>query len=104
MNTAFVLEFSCDGHYRLRRFFAGAIEVVVDWTPTDDILTGSNQTNRMGLYAQGTTLAIVANEELQEVVEYSGVYEGTFGIFPNAADTVDLTVYFDEFWLWYLDP
>lgn len=104
MNTAFVLEFSCDGHYRLRRFFAGAIEVVVDWTPTDDILMGSNQTNRMGLYAQGTTLAIVANEELQEVVEYSGVYEGNFGIFPNAAETVDLTVYFDEFWLWYIDP
>jgi hypothetical protein len=103
-NRAYALEFSCDGHYRIRRFMNGGVSDLLGWTFSSSILSGSNQINRMGIAAQGYDLIAVANGDLLESVEDSSVLDGIFGLYANAIETPGMKVIFDDFSLWYITP
>lgn len=101
-NSGYALEFSCDGAYRLRKFSEGAVQTLIGWTPSSSIQSGSNAKNEIGLLAKGTTLFVFANGEFLEDVSDDTYFLGNFGLYANAATTPGLTVYFDEFHLWFL--
>lgn len=101
-NSGYTLEFSCDGHYRMRKFVSGSVQVLNDWTHSDAIQTGPDSKNQMGILARGNVLYAVANGEVLEPVEDFDFFYGTFGLFASAIETPGLTVYFDDFHLWFL--
>ncbi|MDX1601145.1 MAG: hypothetical protein R3191_06495, partial [Anaerolineales bacterium] len=102
-DRGYTLEFSCDGHYRLRRFNSDSPpEVLLDWTQSDAIETGAGSENRIGLLAEGSVLIGFANGEvLQEVRDEFYVY-GNFGLFAESNQTETTTALFRDFSLWYL--
>jgi len=104
LNNGYTLEFSCDGAYRIRKFIEGSVQVLLNWTPSEAILAGPNMENRMGFLADGGVLYAIANGEVLGQVENVGFASGTFGLFASAVNTPGLTTYFDDFYLWYLQP
>jgi len=103
-NSGYTLEFSCDGSYRIRKLVAGTIQTLLEWTSSDSILSGSDTTNVLGFLARGTTLTVFANGEILSSIEANAFFKGNFGLFTDAASTPGLTVYFDDFKLWYINP
>jgi hypothetical protein len=104
-DRGYALEFSCDGSYRMRKFI-GNVEpaILVDWTSSPDIHSGSDATNRMGLLARGDMLYAVANGEIiQEVSDNEYTY-GFFGLYASADATPGVEVVFNDFALWNLQP
>ena len=103
-NSGYTLEFSCDGSYRIRKLVAGTIQTLLEWTSSDLILSGPDTTNVLGFLAQGTTLTVFANGEILNSVEANAFFKGNFGLFSDASSTPGLTIYFDDFKLWYINP
>ena len=103
-NSGYTLEFSCDGSYRIRKLVAGTIQTLLEWTSSDLILSGPDTTNVLGFLAQGTTLTVFANGEVLSSIEANAFFKGNFGLFSDASSTPGLTIYFDDFKLWYINP
>jgi hypothetical protein len=103
-NSGYTLEFSCDGSFRIRKLLAGTVQTLLDWTPNGSILSGSDTTNVLGFLARGSTLTVFANGEVLNSIEATAFFKGNFGLFSDAASTPGLTVYFDDFKLWYINP
>jgi hypothetical protein len=102
LNSGYTLEFSCDGAYRIRKLISGSVATITDWTAVEAIQTGSNTINRMGFFADGSTLWAFANGERLGTAEDASLFVGTYALFASAEDTPGLTITFDDFSLWYL--
>jgi hypothetical protein len=96
-----ILEISCDGHFRIRRFYLGTITILQDWSFSQAIHQGNNAENRIGFVARGSILSAFANGEVLGTSEDFLFSNGTFAIFANALNTPDFLVIFDDFWLWH---
>jgi len=103
-DSGYTLEFSCDGSYRIRKLVSGTIQTLSGWTPGDSILSGPDAVNVFGILASGTTLTVFANGEVLTSLDDNAFFKGNFGLFSDAASTPGLTVYFDDFKLWYVTP
>lgn len=103
-NSGYTLEFSCDGYYRMRKFLGGSVSVVSDWTSAPAIYAGPNSANRMGLLASGSTLYAVANSQVIGQAQDFDLATGNFGLFASAEATADVSVFFDDFALWTVQP
>jgi hypothetical protein len=103
-NSGYALEFSCDGAYRMRKFSAGSVVTLIDWTSSEMIEAGPNSVNRMGFLADGNQLYVIANGEVLDQIEDADLISGNFGLYASAENTPGLTVYYDDFYLWYLKP
>ncbi|MGD8554778.1 MAG: hypothetical protein PVJ32_05015 [Anaerolineales bacterium] len=105
-DRGYTVEFSCDGHFRMRKFIDVSTPPVtlVDWTHSAAIITGSDASNRLGFAAKGANLYALANGELIGQAQDTGYTYGTYGLFASAAETAGLTVTFDNFRLWQLTP
>jgi hypothetical protein len=103
-NSGYLLEFSCDGAFRMRKLIAGSLAVLQDWTPSGSIHSGSEASNVMGFLASGSELSAFANGDLLATVEDTSFFSGNYGLYANAAATPGLTVFFDDFKLWYVNP
>jgi hypothetical protein len=104
LNSGYTLEFSCDGAYRIRKLISGSVATITDWTTVEAIQTGSNTVNRMGFFADGSTLWAFANGERLGSAEDASLLVGTYALFASAENTPGLTVYFDDFSLWFIQP
>ena len=94
---------SCDGRYALW-IFDGAREVyLVEWTDSPHILEGADQTNRIGVKADGNRLSLYANGHFLTDVRDDSFAAGRFGLFVGAAATPGYTVKVDEVVYW-LNP
>lgn len=91
---------SCDGQYSLRRWNGEKYVILVDWTSSDHINAGSDQTNRIGFLADGTRLVMYANGELLQEVDDDTHLSGRFGVFVGSANTPDFTTQVDEIAQW----
>jgi hypothetical protein len=91
---------SCDGHYSLRRWNGQKYVQLVDWTPSEHINAGSNQTNRIGLMANGSLFSMYANNKLIGEFQDDTHGEGRFGVFIGSVNTPDLQVLVDEIAYW----
>ena len=67
------------------------------------ILTGPNQTNRLGFYAQGSSIKVYANGKLLAEFADSTYDEGRFGLFIGSANTENLEIFVDEISYWILN-
>lgn len=103
-NNGTALEFSCDGHYRARKFVAGRVSVLIEWTPSELIRAGPDVENQMGILAQNEMLYFVANGEILDSIQDYDYYIGTYGIFASSIETPGITIYFDDFKLWFVNP
>lgn len=106
-DQGYTLEVACDGTYRMRRFISEqAPALLVNWTASELINSGSNATNVIGLVASGSELYPVFNGEpaVSTPIQDSAYDSGFFSLFPSAGQTDGLTVYFDDFQLWNLPP
>jgi hypothetical protein len=102
LNSGYVLEVSCDGHYRIRKLLSGSIRTLFDWEQSEEINTGSNAVNVMGFQAQGNQLTVFANSTQLAQVEDTAFIRGNYGLYADAAQTAGFTVRYRDFKLWYL--
>ena len=99
-NSGYVLEFSCDGHYRLYKWDGKNYTALQEWRTTSNIHTGANQTNIMGIWMKGSTLRVYANGfKLAEFTD-STYSQGQFGLVIGSTDTNNLTIYVDQVAYW----
>jgi hypothetical protein len=99
-DKGYVLEFSCDGHYRLYKWDGTNYNALQEWRTTSTIHTGANQTNIMGIWMKGTTLRVYANGfKLAEFTD-STYNQGQFGLVIGSTDTNNLTIYVDQVAYW----
>ena len=107
-DQGYLCGYTCDGRYSLRRWNGeiqpkGEMKRLVDLTASSAIKTGSNRTNRLGIYAVGSRLILYVNGTLLTEVNKSTYPSGYFGVFVGADVTTNLTVHVDEMSYW-LNP
>jgi hypothetical protein len=102
--SGYTLEFSCDGHYRMRKFRKGVVEILQDWIPSSSINIGGGSRNRLGIAALNNQLHIIANGQRIDKLEDKSYLTGNFALFANAVETPGLVAYFDDFQIWYIQP
>jgi hypothetical protein len=96
---------TCDGRFNLRarNFEDGRDQAIIEMTSNSAILAGSGVTNRLGVMANGSSLALYANGVLlKEVNNASFENHGFFGAFVAAQQTAGFTVRMEEVSLWNL--
>lgn len=105
LDSGYLLEVSCDGQYRLRKFIEGSVEVLRNWTASDAIRKGPNALNRIGILARGPALTPFANgQALGTAVQDASFSYGTFALYAMARQTPGVVVYFDNLAVWRLPP
>lgn len=98
---AYYLGISCDGHYRLTKWTDGGTATVKDWTFSDFIAEGSNQSNRIGVYARGRNITVYANDQkVGEIDDSSLTSEGYIGFFVAGEEVYGFTVEVDSLSYW----
>jgi hypothetical protein len=103
-DRGYLFGFTCDGLYSLRIWDSTNKKYidVISWKHSDEINAGSNQTNRMGLMADGDKFTLYANGHLLSSATNSRFDEGYFGPFIGHTETDDFTVYIKEIAAWEL--
>lgn len=96
----YLFGFTCDGKYSLRIFNGVDFTAVVQWTQSELINAGSNQTNRLGLSAVGSQLKLYANGKPLLELEDEHFSSGYFGLFISAYVTPGFTTSFSDFAYW----
>ena len=100
--VGYLFGITCDGRYSLRRWNGEKFVPITEWTADDHVRSGANQTNRIGVYAQGDRISLYANSGLLEEVRDNTHEEGKFGVFIGSVNTTDFTVRVDEIDYWEL--
>lgn len=95
--------FTCDGRYTLGKWVEAGISDMIAYAQNAAILTGSNQTNRIGIHIEGRKLSLYANGKLlQEIEDTSFEEAGYYGVFIAPNDTAGFTVDYDQIAYWTL--
>lgn len=101
-NNGYVYAFSCNGRYRIYRW-DGEFTALRNWTVSSVIRSGPDQTNRLGIWAEGDALRLYANGELIDTVSDDQFDEGRFGLFVGSAETANFSVSVGRVSYWLLD-
>lgn len=104
-DRGYLYGFTCDGRYSFRFWDPDAKRYVqvVNWTSSDKINAGPNQTNRLGLWLEGNTFRLYANGSLLATVQDDTRNdEGRFGPFVGHDQTEDFTIKITEISYWEL--
>jgi len=96
---------TCDGRYSLRRWNGlvgekGEMKWLVNWTASSAIAKGSNQTNRLGMFAVGSRLILYVNGLLLTEVKDTQYPSGYFGVFIGQDQTSQMTLRVEEMSYW----
>jgi hypothetical protein len=99
----YYLGFSCDGRYGISRWDANGVTSVISLARSDAINADANQTNRIGVVANGDTFRVYANGKFIQEIKDSGINsEGHVGVYLAAQDTAGFTVELLEIAYWNL--
>jgi hypothetical protein len=90
-NQGYLVGISCDGYYRIRKWDGQDFTELLGWQQSEHIKTGSNQTNRLGLMADGTNLSVYINGNLLVNLSDPTYANGAFGTYIGAANTPGFT-------------
>jgi hypothetical protein len=93
---------TCNGQFA---FFSmnGASDrnYLVNWTSDPSILSGANQTNRLGVMVNGDKFSLYINGKfIQDVTDSKYTQNGHFGVFISAVETSNFTVFVNEINEW----
>lgn len=99
----YYLELTCSGKYALSVWDSSSSRKLVDFTDTSFINSGSSQTNRIGIWMQGSTLKLFANGSLlTELTDNSITGSGHLGFFIAAYQTPGFSYSVSDLSLWNL--
>jgi hypothetical protein len=91
---------TCSGSYFLD-YLDGKYKPIVGDTASQFINTGSGQTNRIGVHANGDHLTLYINDhKVQEINDSTYTGKGVFGVFIAAYQTPNFTIQLDEIAYW----
>jgi len=93
---------SCDGRYSLRQWDGENLTKIVDWTPTDEIQPGGDETYRIGIMADGGQFTMYINGVMVHEISHGAYDEGMFGVFVSSAQTPNFSVTVEEMDYWLL--
>ncbi len=95
---------TCDGQYAFRMWDPKAkkYNYLIDWTKSDAINQGSNQTNRVGVMADGSKFSLYVNGVFLKDISNSTYSEGRFGPWIGHDKTNDFTIKISEIDYWEL--
>ena len=99
-SEGYLLGFSCDGRYSMRKWDGEKYTKYVNWTDSPYINAGSDQSNRLGVWADGDKFKLYANGNLLTEVKDDSYDSGSFGVYIGSAETKDFTVYVEEVAYW----
>ena len=104
-NQGYLYEVTCDGYLRLWEWDGkakpnGKAEILINWKASEDINTGANQVNRLGVMTVGNTLKLYINGVPQGEVSDSTFTAGFFGTFVRSVTSSRYVVKFDEMKYW----
>lgn len=102
-NAGYVYGFSCEGRYRIYKWDGTNYAPLQEWTASAAILSGANQTNRLGVWANGSTLKLYANNILLTEIYDNTYLKGRFGLFIAAAESNPFKVFVEEIAYWLLE-
>ncbi len=96
---------SCEGTYALWKWDGkvepkGKATMLIQWTGSDKINTGSGAFNRVGAMAYGDRLLLYINGAKVGEVKDTSYVGGNFGIFVNPSDETPFTIWVDEMSYW----
>ncbi len=99
----YYLGFSCDGQFIIQKWDNNGVATLVNWTSDSHILSGSGQTNRLGVWMKGNDIRLYANGALiEEFSDSSFPNTGHFGIYGGAVDTANFNFQVAEISQWNL--
>jgi hypothetical protein len=102
--TGYLFGVSCDGRYSLRSWDGETMTTIVGWTSDENLHSGPEATNRVGIMADGDRLRLYANGEfLMQIKDASHGDEGLFGLFVSSAQTANFNAVIEEISFWNLD-
>jgi hypothetical protein len=92
---------SCEGKYALLLSDGTHMQTLIDWTTSDKIKSGSNQTNRLGVLAEGSNLTLYINgEKVDDTTNSTYLTATKVGVYFLALNTPGFTVELDQFNMW----
>lgn len=100
--TGYVFGFSCDGKYSFRIWDGSNYINLITWTSDGNIKQGADQTNVLGLRAEGSQISLYANGSLLTEIEDQTFSAGYFGLFVGAALTNSFTIQVSKVSYWAL--
>lgn len=101
-DRGYLVGFTCDGQYSLRIWNPKQkkYDYLIDWTHSGDIHAGSDQTNRVGIKAEGDRFSLYANGQFLADATDDTFSEGRFGPFIGHAATEEFTITISEIAYW----
>ncbi|NTV36383.1 MAG: DUF1080 domain-containing protein [Anaerolineaceae bacterium] len=94
---------TCDGRYGFQVWDAGGVSSIQGWTDSNEILSGSNQTNRLGIWVDGSNFKIYINGKLvKELSDGTLTTAGFIGAWISATSSANFTVQMDKIGYWNL--
>ena len=96
---------TCDERYLLRKYDGkvgenGSMISLIPWTPSAEIRTGSNQTNRIGMMTINDRLIMFINGVLVGEFKDNTYPQGYIGIFLGSRTTKNFTIKVDDLAYW----
>lgn len=100
--AGYLFGISCDGQYSLRIWDGEAFTRLIDWTASEHIQAGSDQSNRIGMMMEGENISLYANGNLLAESTDETFEEGRIGVFIGSVNSEDFTVLVEEVAYWEL--
>jgi len=101
-NQGYLFGISCNGSFRVRTWDGEEFDELVDWKGSEHILTGPNQTNRIGVWVDGEELSFYINGHRVAKLQDDTFRKGVFGAYIAAAETPGFTVSVSQVMYWEL--
>lgn len=101
-NQGYVFGFTCDGRFRLYKWDGTNYTALQEWKQSTAIVSGPDQTNSLGIQADGSKLKLYANGKLLGEYTDTTFSKGQFGLFIGSGDTEDFTVFVKDVAYWLL--
>ena len=102
IDTGYIFGFACDGNYRYYRMDGGNYFGLQNWTSTTALKAGPEQTNTIGVLAEGDLFTIYINGTSIAEFNDASYSSGLFGLMIRSSETDDLVVSVEEMAYWNL--
>ena len=102
-NAGYVFNISCNGQFRIYEWNGSKYNELKAWTSSTAIKTGPEETNRVGVWAEGDTLKLYVNDIVIAELNVDIYDAGQFGLLVGSTNTTNFDVFVDEISYWRLD-
>lgn len=90
------------GSFSLWKLMDDEWESVLSWADSDVLATGVGAENKLGVLAEGSSITLLANDEVLAELEDDAFADGSLGLFVGSFDEGDVEVGFDNLKIWSL--